>query len=215
MNEMVQFSSRFGEVVTSEAELRAVVGEPPNRSMAKVIEVMDDHVRDFIARASFVIIASAGEDGLLDVSPKGDPAGFVKVLDDTTLAIPDRLGNRRIDTFKNVLENPNIGLIFLIPGVTHTLRISGRAIIVRDPELRKSMAVDGKLPDHVLVVDVKRVLSHCPKCMIRSGLWEPGSWATPEGLSTFAEMLKAHGKLAESVEEVQALIDKGNRERLY
>ena len=169
MNDTVQLSSRFREVVTSDAELHAVVGQPPDRSIAKVIHSIDGHARQFIAHAPFVFVASAGKDGMIDVSPKGDPAGFVKVLNDRTLAIPDRLGNRRIDTFRNVLRNPNVGLIFLIPGVTYTLRVSGKAIIVRDLELRESMAVNGKLPDHVLVIDVKRVLSHCPKCMILFG----------------------------------------------
>jgi uncharacterized protein len=215
MDDTVQLRSRFREVVTSETDIRAVVGEPPHRSVAKVVHVIDEYSRRFIAHAPFVFVASSGSDGMMDVSPKGDPAGFVKVLDDRTLAIPDRLGNRRIDTFRNILHNPNVGLIFLIPSVTYTLRVSGSAIIVRDLELRDSMAVDGKLPDHVLVVDVKRVLSHCPKCMIRSSLWEPGGWPDTADVPTFAETLKAHAKLAESTDEVQATIDKGNRERLY
>ena len=190
-------------------------GEPSLIYLGGTFSSIDGHARQFIAHAPFVFVASAGKDGMIDVSPKGDPAGFVKVLNDRTLAIPDRLGNRRIDTFRNVLRNPNVGLIFLIPGVTYTLRVSGKAIIVRDLELRESMAVNGKLPDHVLVIDVKRVLSHCPKCMIRSALWEPGAWPDTTDLPTFAETLKAHAKLAETAEEVQAIIDKGNRERLY
>jgi PPOX class probable FMN-dependent enzyme len=152
---------------------------------------------------------------MLEVSPKGDPAGFVKVLDDRTLAIPDRLGNRRLDTFRNILRNENVGLIFVIPGITYTLRVSGKAIIVRDLELRQSMAMRGKLPDHALVVAVEHVLSHCPKCMVRSGLWQPEAWPETSDLPTFAETLIAHAKLAETVEEVQASIETGNRERLY
>ena len=215
MNDAVQIGAQFRDVVTSEDELRAVVGQPPHRSAAKVIHIIDEYARQFIAHAPFVFVASAGIDGTIDVSPKGDPAGFVKVLDDKTLAIPDRLGNRQIDTFRNVLHNPNVGMICLIPAVTYTLRISGKAIIVRDLELRESMAVEGKLPDHVLVVEVKRVLSHCPKCMLRSALWEPSAWPDTTDLPTFAEILKAHAKLAKSIEEVQAIINKGNRERLY
>ena len=210
-----KLSQRFRDVVTCEEELRAVVGHPPQRSVAKVVQVIDEHSRRYIAHAPFVFVASAGAGGMLDVSPKGDPAGFVKVLDETTIAIPDRLGNRRLDTFRNVLQNPNVGLIFVIPGVTYTLRVSGTAIIVRDLELRQSMAVNGKLPDHVLVVGVEHVLSHCPKCMIRSGLWQPDAWPDITTLPTFAETLIAHAKLAETVEEVQSLIDTGNRERLY
>lgn len=206
---------RFRDVVTSEEEIRAVVGHATQRAVDKVVRVIDEHSRRFIAHAPFVFVASAGPRGMLDVSPKGDPAGFVKVLDDRTIAIPDRLGNRRIDTFRNVLGNPNVGLIFVIPGITHTLRISGKAIIVRDLELRESMAIKGKLPDHVLVVEVEHVLSHCPKCMIRSGLWEPAAWPDTSGLPTFAETLVAHAKTAETVDEMQAIIETGNRERLY
>lgn len=206
---------RFRDVVNSEEKLRAVVGHPPQRAVDKVVRVVDEHSRRFIAHAPFVFVASAGGGGMLDVSPKGDPAGFVKVLDARTIAIPDRLGNRRLDTYRNVLRNPNVALIFVIPGVTYTLRISGKAIIVRDLELRESMAIRGKPPDHVLVVGVEHVLSHCPKCMIRSGLWEPEAWPDTSALPTFAETLIAHAKLAETVEEMQAIIDKGNRERLY
>src|ERR671910_912474 len=164
---------RFRDIVTSEEELRGVVGHPPKRSVDKIVRVIDEHSRRFIARAPFVFVASAGPRGMLDVSPKGDPAGFVKVIDDRTLAIPDRLGNRRLDTFQNVLTNPHVGLIFLIPGITYTLRVSGTAIIVRDLALRETLAINGKLPDHALVIAVSRVLSHCTKCMVRSGLWQP------------------------------------------
>ena len=211
----IALRDRFQDVVTSEAELRAIVGHPPQRSVDKVVRVIDEHCRRFITHAPFVFVASAGADGMIDVSPKGDPAGFVKVLDEKTIAIPDRLGNRRLDTYRNVLQNPNVGLIFVIPGITHTLRISGKAIIVRDLELRQSLTVNSKLPEHVLVVAVEHVLSHCPKCMIRSGLWRPEAWPDTSALPTFAEMLIAHAKLADTVEEVQAVIETGNRERLY
>ena len=130
MATVADLRERFGEVVSNEEELRAVVGEPPPHSVAKVITAIDDVARTFIEHAPFAFIASASQSGLLDISPKGDLVGFVKVLDDHTLAIPDRLGNRRLDTFHNVLRNPNVGIIFLIPGVTHTLRVSGKAIIV-------------------------------------------------------------------------------------
>jgi uncharacterized protein len=207
--------SRFRDVVTSADELRAVVGQPQERAIAKVVQVIDDYARSFIAHSPFVILGSAGADGTVDISPKGDPPGFVKVLDDRTLVVPDRPGNKRIDTFQNVLTNPYVGLIFLIPGITYTLRVGGTAIIVRDLALRETLAVNGKLPDHALVVAVSRVLSHCPKCMIRSGLWQPEVWPDTSGLPSFAEMLVAHGKLAQTIEEMQAVIEAGNRERIY
>ena len=215
-NDNTALRHRFRDVVTSEAELRTVVGEPTQRAIDKVVRIIDRHSRSFIAHAPFVFIASAGAGGgMVDVSPKGDSAGFVKVLDDHTLAIPDRLGNGRLDTLRNILSNPHVGLIFIIPGVGYTLRVSGRAIIVRDRELRESMTVNRKLPDHVLIIAVDHVLSHCPKCMIRSGLWQPESWPDITDLPTFAETLIAHAKLAETVEEMQAILDRNNRERLY
>ena len=170
---------------SSDEELRAVVGEPPSHSVAKVVTAIDRIARTFIENAPFAFVASVGEDGRLDVSPRGDPAGFVKVLDEHTLAVPDRPGNRRLDTFHNVLRNPNVGIIFLIPGVTHTLRVSGKAIIVRDDFLRDTMKMNGKAPDHVLVVGVERVFGHCPKCMIRSGLWRPDTWGEPDSRALF------------------------------
>lgn len=206
--------SRFRDIVTSESQLRSVLGQPTERAAAKVMQVIDDHARRFIAHAPFVFIASAGANGMLDISPKGDPAGFVKVLDETTIAIPDRPGNRRLDLYRNVLENPNVGLIFVIPGVTYTIRMSGAAIIVRDAELRAGMAVNGKTPEHVLVVAIAHVLSHCPKCMIRSNMWRPEAWPDTSGLPTFAELLTAHAQVG-TLEETQAVIDRGNRERLY
>ncbi len=208
-------SGQFREVVTSEAAVRAVTGEAHQRSLDKVVRVIDDHSRRFIAASPFVLIGSTAPDGTADVSPKGDPAGFVKVLDERTLAIPDRLGNRRHDTFRNILVNPGVGLIFLIPGVTYTLRVSGSAIIVRDADLLAGLSVKGKTPDHALVVAVDRVLSHCPKCMIRSGLWRPDAWPDTADVPSFAETLIAHARIGESVEQVQAMIDAGNRERLY
>jgi hypothetical protein len=206
---------RFRDVITSEAELRAVLGEPVDKAVAKVVRTIDDYSRRFIANSPFILIGSAGAGGMIDVSPKGDPAGFVRVLDETTLAIPDRLGNRRLDTFRNILANPNVGLIFLIPGVTYTLRVSGKAMIVRDAELRQSMAIGGKAPDHVIVVDVEHVLTHCPKCMVRSGLWQPDKWPDKSGVPPFAETLAAHARLAESIEELTDMLERDTREKLY
>jgi len=214
-DELTELKRRFRDVVATEAELRAIVGQPQQRALDKEISAIDEVSRRFIAHAPFVFVASSGEEGMLDISPKGDPAGFVEVLDEHTLAIPDRLGNRRLDTFHNVLLNPNVGLIFVIPGITYTLRVSGKAIIVRDAELRTRMAVNRKEPDHILVVGVTNVYSHCPKCMIRSGLWEPLRWPDTTALPSFAETLIAHAKLNESLETVAAMLEAGNRDRLY
>src|SRR5438445_472215 len=122
-HELSELKRRFRDVVVAEVELRAIVGQPQQRALEKEISIIDDASRQFIAHAPFVFVASSGEEGMLDISPKGDPAGFVEVLDEHTLAIPDRLGNRRLDTFCNVLRNPNVALIFVIPGITYTLRV--------------------------------------------------------------------------------------------
>ncbi|MCZ6858952.1 MAG: pyridoxamine 5'-phosphate oxidase family protein, partial [Alphaproteobacteria bacterium] len=145
----------------------------------------------------------------------GDPAGFVQVLDDQHIAIPDRLGNRRIDTFQNVLENPKVGLIFLVPGKTETLRVSGEARIVRDDELRQSMAISGRAPDFAMVVYVESAFMHCPKCMLRSHLWQPDAWPDLIGTPSLAETTVKHANLDLSVEQVQELVDNDARERLY
>jgi PPOX class probable FMN-dependent enzyme len=215
MDRTTPLADRFRDVVTSEAEIRAVTGVAHEGAVAKVVPVIDEVSRRFIAASPFVFIATTNDDGTADVSPKGDPAGFVKVLDERTLAIPDRPGNRRHDTFLNLLRDPGIGLIFIIPGITYTLRISGTALIVRDADLRASLALYGKEPAHVLVVAVARVLTHCPKCMIRSGLWTPDAWPDTSGVPTFAQALKAHARLAESLGEIEASIAKENRDCLY
>lgn len=207
--------SNFADVITSVAALEAVLGRPNERVAAKVIDSLDVHCRRFIARCPFVLVASSDAAGAIDVSPKGDPAGFVQVLDDWTLAIPERPGNRRADTFRNVLENPRVGLIFLIPGKRETLRVSGTAQIVRDTALRETMAMGGKLPDLALVVSVQEAFFHCAKCMIRSHLWEPDAWPPVEGLPSLAEAVISHAKLSHSVAEIQGFVDIDERTRLY
>jgi len=205
----------FEEFVTSVDDIRAVMGQPSDRVLRKVADHMDDLCRGFIARSPFLVIASVGAEGHLDVSPKGDPAGFVKVLDDKHLAIPDRLGNRRVDTFRNVLHNPGVGLIFLIPGKGETLRIGGEARIVRDRGLRQSMAVAGREPDFAMVVYVERVFMHCPKCVLRSKLWQPEAWPDQSGTPSMAEVMVKYAELEISTGEMQEIIDKDRRERLY
>ena len=215
MTSLAALRARFTDVVEDEAMLRAATGDAHQRALDKVVEVIDDHARRFIAAAPFVFLGTVGADGTVDVSPKGDPAGFVRVLDDRTLAIPDRPGNRRYDTWRNLFSNPAIGLIFVVPGIDWTLRISGQALLVRDPALRSALAERGRLPDQVLVVAVERVLAHCPKCMIRSGLWSPEGWPDTADVPSLAETLKAHARIAEPVDAIAASLDEGNRERLY
>lgn len=205
----------FSEIITAEDQFRDVIGHPHPRVVAKAISTLDEHCRAFIARSPFVLIASADARGNMDVSPKGDPPGFVQVLDDKTLVIPDRLGNRRADTFRNILQNARVGLFFLIPGKQETLRVSGTAMIVRDQWLRERMAIQGKLPDFAIVVTVAEAFVHCQKCIIRSKLWETEHWPALDGLPSLACMMIDHAQLSDSLEEMQAIIDLSIQERLY
>ena len=212
---MMDLAMRFDGVITSEEQLLAVLGSPLPHALKKEITALDAHCREFIARSMFLVVSSSDAAGRMDVSPKGDPEGFVLVLDDHTLAIPDRPGNRRADTFRNVLQNPRVGLLFLLPGKGETLRVSGRAAVVRDWALREQMAVNAKTPELAMVVSVEQVYFHCAKCVIRSRLWEKHSWPDITGLASHASCLIEHAKLEDSVAEVQANIERSYRSQLY
>lgn len=179
----------FRDVVTAEAELRLLYGEPSEIARRKDIGKLDAHCRAFIAHAPFVLIATAGADGRCDVSPKGDAPGFVHVLDDRHLAIPDRPGNRRLDGYANVLANPHVGLIFLVPGREDTLRVNGRAWITRDPELLARLTARGKTPQTAIGVEVEESFMHCAKAFKRSQLWEAPSWPPADAVASLAQVL--------------------------
>ena len=206
---------RFSSLVRTEAEIRDLIGYPNEHVRAKTAAVLDEYCRAFIARCPFLLIASSDAGGNMDVSPKGDPAGFVLVLDDSTIAIPDRPGNRRADTFSNLIQRDHVGLLFLIPGRPDTLRMNGTAMIVRDQWLRDRMAIGSRAPDLALVVNVSEVFFHCPKCVVRSKLWDPEQWPDVEGLASFARMKVERGKHPVGVEEMEAAVAKNIRERLY
>jgi PPOX class probable FMN-dependent enzyme len=208
--------SRFAQPVTTLEELRAVLSPPSAVVTEKETSTLDEFCRAFIARSPFVVVASTDGAGRVDVSPKGDPAGFVRVVDDRTLAIPERKGNHRADTFTNVLQHPGVGLIFLVPGVRNTLRVRGLATIVRDEELRESMAFRGRVPDLALVVEVTTAYFHCAKCVVRSGLWSvEADGSRPDDERLLAEAMVAHGNLPISVEQMQQIIVDDEVDRLY
>lgn len=211
----MDLQSRFREVVTTEEQFRSVMGSPSAPVIRKELNELDSHAREFIGRSPFLLIGTSGADGRMDMSPKGDPPGFVRVLDEKTLAIPDRLGNHRADTFVNLVVNDQIGLIFFVPGKQETLRVSGRAIIVRDLEIREQMAVGDRLPEFAIIVEVNQMFFHCAKCIIRSNLWKPEFWPTLSGLPSLAETMVSAGKLRQSVEEMQAIVDNDAATRLY
>ena len=202
-------------VVHSAVELRAIMGEVYPTGVNKVVDHIDVHCRTWIERTPFIVISSASASGAMDVSPKGDPAGFIKVLDDKTLAIPDRLGNNRGDTFNNVLENPRVGIMFVIPKRTEVLRVSGSAQVVTDEELLVDMEVNGKIPDLALLVRVEEAMFHCGKSMIRSRMWKPQDWASIEGLPTFAQALRAHGNMPNQLDELEELVASNETDHLY
>ncbi|HLQ19815.1 MAG TPA: pyridoxamine 5'-phosphate oxidase family protein [Tabrizicola sp.] len=176
-------------LVQNEAALRAMF--PPVHTLAalKSLAFLDAHAREFIRRSPFLCIGTQDSEGRADVSPRGDPAGFVKVLDDRRLAIPDRPGNNRLDTLSNILANPNVGLLFLVPGFDDTLRINGTAQLSTDPALLHSMAVNDRVPTVAIVVTVNEVFLHCAKAFRRSRLWDPEARQDRKEMPTLLKMI--------------------------
>src|ERR1700753_220243 len=166
--------------ITTLGELTELVGEPVPRVANKVRTTLHAVDRAWLAASPFCLIATAAQDGTCDVSPKGDPRGFTLVLNDTTVVVPDRPGNRRVDGFRNVLSNPHVGLIYLVPGREDTLRINGRARLVRDAPFFDQLIVKVHPPALALVVDIEEVFHHCSKPFLRSGLWKTESWRPEE-----------------------------------
>ena len=198
----------FADIITEEAELREIFGWPSERALNKQIDRLDRHCRAIIEKSPFLLLGTSDASGRCDVSPKGDYPGFVRVLDDRTIAIPELPGNNRLDTLINMLNNPHVGLIFLIPGMNETLRINGKVRLVRDATLLESMAYQGKLPKLAIVIDVQEVFTHCPKAFLRSKLWSEENKIDRSELPSFAEILKDHTGLVEcDVEALQQELD--------
>lgn len=206
----------FRDLVTDEQDLRALLGSPSEVALRKQIARLDEHCRAFIAHAPFMLMATSDAEGRCDVSPKGDPAGFVRVLDDTHLVIPDRPGNRRLDGMRNILSNPHVGLLFLVPARGETLRVNGRACITRDAELLATLAVDGKVPRLAIGVEVEEVFLHCAKAFKRSRLWEPARWPDISGLVGSAKIFHDQvGIPGMSVEDYERRLATGYQTGLY
>jgi PPOX class probable FMN-dependent enzyme len=166
--------------IASTQELRELFGEPLPRVVAKEMPALDDRAREFIAASPFLVMATTGEDGSCDSGPKGGPAGFVRVQADTRLLVPEFPGNRRFDGVQNLVHRPGIGLLFVVPGISETLRVNGFARLTREPGLLEACAVDGRTPWFVADVEVRQVFSHCGKAFLRSHLWQPESWPVPD-----------------------------------
>lgn len=199
---------KFTDVITEESELREIFGYPSDLAANKQIDRLDKHCRAIIEKSPFILLGTSSAGGHCDVSPKGDFPGFVRVLDDTTIAIPDLPGNNRLDTLRNMINNPQVGLIFMIPGLNETLRINGKVQLVRDEGLLASMAYEDKLPKLAIVVHVQEVFTHCPKAFLRSKLWSDEYRIARNELPSFAEILKDHTGLVDcEVEELQKELD--------
>ncbi len=202
--------SEYSNLVTSDEELEQLSGRPLPQIIAKELSSLDQMCRDFIDASSFCLIASANPDGHLDISPRGDPEGFVHVLSPTMIAIPDRPGNKRVDTFHNVLRDPRVSVIFFIPGKMETLRLRGAARISADPDLLSEMEMSGRAPKLALLIHVDTVFAHCPKCVIRSNLWQPDKWPDSSNLPNMNAMMVKHAKIDKTPDEwFECLKDSG------
>jgi len=202
-------------ILKDEPALRAVYGHASGRAATKAIPPLDRHCRRFIELSPFLVMGSAAKDGPADVSPKGDLPGFVQVIDANTLAIPDRPGNKRIDSMTNIAENPHVALIFMIPGITETLRVNGRAHISVAPDLLQSMAVNGKPPVTAIVVQVDETFLHCSKAFIRSKLWDPAVQQDRKVLPPLSKMIADQTNQTIDVDASEKQLEQNYREQLY
>jgi PPOX class probable FMN-dependent enzyme len=194
--------------------LRELLGSPTAAAAGKDRAALHDLDRQWLAASPFCLMATAGADGTCDVSPKGDPPGFTLVLDDTTVAIPERPGNRRADGFHNVLDNPYVGLIYLIPGRSDTLRINGRARLVCDAPFFDLMTVKGHRPRLALIASIEQVFYHCAKALLRSALWQPGTWE-PDSVPSRAHIVRAVEQPTASLDALQSHYGPEYARRMY
>lgn len=209
-------SGPFGEIVESEEALREVVPAPPADAPAirKEISHLDGHCRDFIARSPFFLLATAAADGSTDVSPRGGPAGFVRVIGERLLLVPEYPGNRRLDSHGNLLQNGRAALLFMIPTLRETLRVTGHACITKDEALLAGFAVGKRPPLLGIGVEVEEAFIHCAKALIRSALWQPETW--PDEVPSASRILRDHMDVPSvSVEDVEARLREGYEKTLY
>ena len=200
--------------VRTHDEIRDLLGAPLPRVAGKARKALHEFDRRWLAASPFCLVATADATGACDVSPKGDPPGFTLVLDDTTIAIPERAGNRRADGFHNIIDNPHVGLIYLLPGRGDTLRINGRARLVRDAPFFDQMVVRGHRPVLAVVVDIDEIFHHCSKAFLRSDLWRPETWR-PEAAPSRPTIAKALERPEDDMAELERYYGPAYAEKLY
>lgn len=206
----------FKEVIDSEVGLRSMYDNPSELVNNKIITVIDRHCQDYISKSPLLFMATSDSSGDCDVSPRGDAAGFVYVFDDKHLVIPERPGNRRFDSLRNIISNPKVGLIFIIPGLEETLRINGQAKIIKDPEIMARMEAQGKIPKLGIAVEVEECYMHCAKAFKRSHLWDDKYWLLKEELPKPAAIIADHAKkLGVSQDDVSKSLKDSYENRLY
>ena len=204
---MKEFEAKPEFVIADDSTLRSLFGATHELAVLKCRKALDEHSQAFIKRSPFLCIGTQNADGKADVSPRGDPAGFVEILDRHTLAIPDRPGNNRLDTLVNILSNPAVGLLFMIPGFDDTLRVNGRASLVNDPELLTRMSVNGRAPKLAIVVRVDEVFLHCAKAFRRSHLWDPAHFQNRRDMPSLVKIILDETSGAPAEAEMRKLDD--------
>jgi PPOX class probable FMN-dependent enzyme len=205
----------FATALSSADQLAELYEPATERAWAKDIGMLDDSATRLIAASPLVVVASQDAEGRADATPRGGPPGFVAVLDEHHLAIPDATGNRRLDTLTNVIATGHVGLLFLIPGRDQTLRVNGRACVSAAPDVLEAAGAVGKPPRAAIVVRADEVYAHCPKAFVRSHLWDPATWPAPEDVPTAAEVMLAHLRdPTRTLAEEQEYLDEALRSRL-
>lgn len=187
--EKIDFSS---EAVTSEAELREMIGVPHDYVLKKSISIIDDHCKRFIAMSPLLFLSTSNANGTCTVSPRGDLPSEITIINDTQLIIPDRPGNKRLDSFENILSNPHVGLVFLIPGLDEVLRINGKATIIKNSDMLDKIFINGKTPMLGIGVDVEECFIHCSRALKKSRIWNPDTWQNKEALPSSLDIFHAH-----------------------
>ena len=177
--------------ILSEAQLRSLIGSPSALVSTKIQGSLNHTTRPFVERSPFVVLATSGKDGTCDVSPRGDPAGFVRILDDRTLLLPDRPGNRLADALRNILSNPHVGLLFVVPGITETFRVNGTAFLTDDLELLSASTIEGRAPKLGIVIHIEEAFTQCPKAFLRSDLWNPEHYRERSSFASPGEIMRA------------------------